>query len=165
MGADELTFERHVRPIFKAYCLDCHGGGEKLEGNLDLRLARFAAQGGDSGPAMVAGDPASSLLVMRLKAGEMPPTEKKVPAEQIGVIERWIAAGGKTSRDEPASLPPGIDITPQERAYWFFQPLSRPEPPEAASVDRVRSPIDAFLLAKLREKGLAFAPDADKRTP
>ena len=164
LEAEEPNFERHVRPIFKAYCLDCHGGGEKLEGNLDLRLARFAASGGDSGPAVVAGDPASSLLVMRLKTGEMPPTEKKVPAGQIAVIEQWIAAGGKSSREEPASLPPGIDITPEERAYWFFQPLRQPQPPEAVAADRVRTPVDAFLLAKLREKGLAFAPDADKRT-
>ena len=164
LEGEELSFEQHVRPIFKAYCLDCHGGGDKLEGNLDLRLARFAAKGGDSGRALVAGDSAASLLVMRLKAGEMPPTEKKVSAEQIAVIERWIAAGAKASRQEPESLPPGIDITPDERAYWFFQPLSRPVPPEASLADRVRTPIDAFLLAKLREKGLAFAPDADKRT-
>ena len=45
MAQDKLTFEQHVRPILKTYCLDCHGGGEKLEGNLDLRLARLAAKG------------------------------------------------------------------------------------------------------------------------
>jgi hypothetical protein len=163
-GAEDATFERQVRPIFKAYCLDCHGGGEKLEGNLDLRLARFVAKGGDSGPAIAAGDAAGSLLVQRLRAGEMPPTEKKVPPEQIAIIEQWIAAGAKTSRDEPEQLPPGIDITPEERAYWFFQPLGNPQPPAAGPEDRVRTPIDAFLLAKLREKGLAFTPDADKRT-
>src|SRR5215831_11971839 len=66
------TFERDVRPIFKAYCLDCHGGGEKLEGNLDLRLGRLAVKGGDGGAAIVPGKPAESLLVERLKAGEMP---------------------------------------------------------------------------------------------
>jgi hypothetical protein len=162
--AADLTFEGHVRPILKAYCLDCHGGGEKLEANLDLRLARFIAKGGDSGPAIAAGDAAGSLLVHRLHAGEMPPTEKKVPPEQIAVIEQWIAAGAKTSRSEPESLPPGIDITPEERAYWFFQPLSDPQPPAAAPADRVRTPIDAFLLARMREKDLAFSPDADRRT-
>jgi hypothetical protein len=163
-GAEGPIFERDVRPIFKAYCLDCHGGGEKLEGNLDLRLARFAAKGGDSGPAIAAGQAAESLLIQRLKSGEMPPTEKKVPPEQIAIIEQWIAAGAKAGREEPEQLPPGIDITPEERAYWFFQPLSQPDPPAAGPSDRVRTPIDAFLLARLREKGLAFAPDADKRT-
>ena len=67
---DKLTFEQHVRPILKTYCLDCHGGGEKLEGNLDLRLAKFAAKGGDSGPALVAGDAAKSKLVERMKSGD-----------------------------------------------------------------------------------------------
>src|SRR5262245_23029170 len=66
-GAAEPTFERDVRPILKTYCLDCHGGGETLSGNLDLRLARFAKKGGDSGPAIVAGDAAGSLIVERIK--------------------------------------------------------------------------------------------------
>jgi hypothetical protein len=72
LRAEELSFEQDVRPIFKAYCLDCHGGGEQIEGNLDLRLKRFAAKGGDSGPAVVAGNAPDSLLLARLKSGEMP---------------------------------------------------------------------------------------------
>src|SRR6266568_3754364 len=70
-AADLPTFEREVRPILKTYCLDCHGGGEKLQGNLDLRLRRFAVKGGDGGPAIVPGDAAGSLIVERMKAGEM----------------------------------------------------------------------------------------------
>src|SRR5262249_55738551 len=101
-AADEaVTFEQHVRPVLKAYCLDCHGGGERLKGKLDLRLRRFAVAGGESGPAVVPGDPAKSLLVQRLKAGEMPPTEKKVPADKVAAIERWVAAGAPAGRDEP----------------------------------------------------------------
>ncbi len=163
-GEDKVSFEQHVRPIFKVYCLDCHGGGEKVKGKLDLRLRRFAVRGGKSGPALIPGDAASSRLLKRLQAGEMPPGEKKVPAEQIAVIQRWIAAGAPARRDEPATLPPGIDITPEERAYWFYQPIRRVEPPQFTSADRVRTPIDAFVLAKLRDKGLSFNADADKRT-
>jgi hypothetical protein len=163
--ADEpVTFEKDVRPILKAYCLDCHGAGEKLKGGLDLRLRRLAAQGGDGGPAFVAGKPDASLLLKRLKSGEMPPGEKKVSAAQIAVIEKWIAADAPALSSEPAKLPPGIDISAGERAYWFFQPLRRPEPPLFKSADRVRTPVDAFVLAKLREKGLAFAADADRLT-
>src|SRR3977135_2521046 len=93
-AADEpLNFEQHVRPILKAYCLDCHGAGEKVKGGLDLRLKRFAEQGGKSGPVLVPGDPAKSLLLQRMKSGEMPTTEKKVPAEMVAVVEKWIAAG------------------------------------------------------------------------
>ncbi len=67
-------------------------------------------------------------------------------------------------RNEPDHLPPGIDITPQERAYWFFQPLRPVVPPAIPDSDRVRTPVDAFVLAKLREKGLSFNPEADRRT-
>ncbi|HKI37284.1 MAG TPA: PSD1 and planctomycete cytochrome C domain-containing protein [Gemmataceae bacterium] len=163
VAAEEtVTFEQHVRPILKTYCLDCHGGGEKLKGKLDLRLRRFAVKGGESGSAVVPGDPTKSRLLERMKAGEMPPTEKKVPADKVAVIERWIAAGAPAGRDEPENLPPGIDITPQERAYWFFQPVRRPDPPKFGTTDRVRTPIDAFVLAKLRDKRLSFNPDADR---
>src|ERR1044071_2270393 len=81
--AEKVTFEQHVRPILKAYCIECHGGGEKPKGQLDLRLRRFIVKGGRSGPAVVAHHPGKSPLVERLRSGEMPPTEKKVPAEQI----------------------------------------------------------------------------------
>jgi hypothetical protein len=158
------TFEHDIRPILKAYCLDCHGGGDTVEANLDLRLARFAVRGGDSGPAVVSGKGGESLLVTRLKSGEMPPGEKKVPAEEIAKIAAWIDAGIPTEREEPESLPPGIDITPQERAYWFYQPIARPEPPVVEQTERVRTPIDAFILARLHESNLDFAPDADSRT-
>src|SRR5207247_1406366 len=70
-AAEPPTFERDVRPILKTYCLDCHGGGEKLSGNLDLRLRRFAVKGGDTGAAIVPGNAAGSVMIERLKAGEM----------------------------------------------------------------------------------------------
>ena len=92
-AGEALTFEKDVRPIFKAYCLDCHGGGEAVKGHLDLRLKRFVQRGGDSGPAIVAGRPEESLLIERLKNGEMPPGEKKVPQEQVVLIEAGSRVG------------------------------------------------------------------------
>jgi Protein of unknown function (DUF1553)/Protein of unknown function (DUF1549)/Planctomycete cytochrome C len=159
-----LTFERDVRPILKEYCLDCHGGGESIKGKLDLRLKRFIERGGKSGPAIVAGKPEESYLLVRLKEGDMPPGEKKVPPEKIAVIERWVAGGAATLRREPERLSPGADITPEERAHWAFQPIRRGDPPAFRTPARVRTPIDAFVLARLRTRGLMFAPEADKRT-
>ena len=175
---EELTFEKQIRPVLKAYCLDCHGGGDKLEANLDLRLKRFALKGGDMGTALIPGDAAGSLMLQRMKSGEMPPTEKKVPADKIAIVEQWIATGAKTARDEPESLPAGtIGISADDRAYWFFQPLETPAVPVVSNTvtdetlraqqptsDLIRTPIDAFVLAKLREKGLRYAPDADRLT-
>ena len=123
------TFEQHVRPILKAYCLDCHGGGEKLKGKLDLRLKRFAEQGGDTGPAIVAGKPEESYLLDRLDAGEMPPGEKKVPRGAGRDHRALDRRRGGPLRPEPEGCRAGVDITPEERAYWAFQPVRRPEPP------------------------------------
>jgi Protein of unknown function (DUF1549)/Protein of unknown function (DUF1553)/Planctomycete cytochrome C len=162
-GADP-SFEKDVRPIFKAYCLDCHGAGEKMPGGLDLRLKRFTEAGGKSGPAFIAKQPDKSLFIERMKSGEMPPGEKKVPADQIAIIEKWIATGAATLREEPTTLPPGLGITADERAFWFYQPLQRANPPASSPADRVRTPVDAFVLAKLRERGLGFNADADKST-
>src|SRR5690606_30906815 len=65
----KVTFEEHVRPLFRTYCFDCHGTGEQLEGGLDLRLVRLMRAGGDSGPAIEPGDPAGSYLIERVKSG------------------------------------------------------------------------------------------------
>lgn len=206
---DELTFEAHVRPILKAHCLDCHGAEEDLKGKLDLRLVRLMRKGGESGAAIEPGKPESSLLLQRIKSGEMPPGQAKVSAREIEVLEKWIAAGARTAREEPAEIGKGLGITDEERSFWAFRPLVRPAVPKTSPVPlgeggrkpgegptaerptktatqnpksnaseslalalshgergplQIRSAVDAFVLAKLQERGLAFGPDADKLT-
>jgi mono/diheme cytochrome c family protein len=162
-GAD-LTFEHHVRPILKAHCFDCHGEGEKLKGDLDLRLRRLIVKGGESGPAMVPGQPEKSELVEKIRSGEMPKRDKKLSPEEIRLIEKWISDGAKTAREEPSEIGPGMLITEEERAHWAFQPVRRPPVPAFGNLDRVRTPIDAFLLAELCKQQLSFSPDADRVT-
>jgi hypothetical protein len=135
-----------------------------MEGGLDLRLRRLAVEGGESGPAIVPGDAASSLLLERVRAGEMPPTEKKLPPESIEVLAAWIAAGAPMLHDEPQTLGKGVPITEEDRAFWAFQPPRRPAMPSFGSEDRIRTSIDALLVGRMREMGLTFNPDADKLT-
>ena len=157
----EPQFERDIRPLLKIHCLDCHGATKEKKGGLDLRLRRLLAQGGDSGPAIVPGNSEKSRLLQRLRLGEMPPGDTKMPAEAIAVIERWIAAGAPTARPEPETLGDGLGVTHEERAYWFFQPIAAVEVPEMPDSTRIRNPIDAFLYARQQPKGLEFAADAD----
>jgi mono/diheme cytochrome c family protein len=164
-GADEarLTYEEHIRPILKANCFRCHGGEGETKGGLDLRLRRLIVAGGDSGPVITPGKRAESLLYERIHAGEMPPTERKLAPAEVALLGDWIDAGAPTARDEPETLEPGLEITPEERAFWSFQPIPPGVPiPSFTSGDRVRTPIDAFLAQSLREKGLTFSPDAPK---
>jgi len=163
--ADQLTLERDIRPILKEHCFDCHGATEEVEaGLLDLRLVRFMVTGGESGPAITLGKPTESLLLDRITSGEMPPSGKKVPDEQIAMIERWIATGAATATPEPEKIDPGIGITAEEREFWSFQPIVRPDIPEFDQTARVRTPIDALILQRMREQGLDFSADADKPT-
>src|SRR5207244_9284819 len=82
----------------------------------------------------------------------------------VAVIGRWIAAGARGARPEPQEIATGLQITPEERAFWSFQPIRRPAVPKVEAASRVRTPIDAFLLARLEEKKLTFSPEADRRT-
>lgn len=159
-----LTFEQHIRPILKANCFDCHGEGEKLKGGLDLRLRRLMLQGGESGPALKPGFPSESLLLQKIREGEMPKREKKLSASETALIEKWIAQGAPTARDEPKQIEPGLEITPEERAFWSFQPIRRPPVPRVRDGSGVRTPIDAFLLEAQAKRKFSFSPDADKLT-
>jgi hypothetical protein len=135
-----------------------------MEGGLDLRLRRLIVQGGASGPAIVPGAAASSLLLERVRAGEMPPTEKKLPTGDIEMLAEWIAAGAPTLREEPQSVDKGVPITEEDRSFWAFQPPRRPPIPAFGAEDRVRTSIDAVLIGRMRPLGLTFNPDADKLT-
>lgn len=157
---ESVSFERDVRPILREYCFDCHGATDDKKGNLDLRLVRFMRLGGDSGEAIVAGKPDDSLIIERIAANEMPPGEAHLPVEKLETIRRWIADGAKTDRDEPEQIGPGIPITFEDRNYWAFQPIVRPQV-NASSDSRARTPIDTLLLQAM-PTGLSFSPDAER---
>ncbi len=158
-GADALlTFEKDVRPILKAHCTHCHGEEEKPEGGVDLRLRRFMDE------IVVVGQPEKSQLVEVIRSGEMPEKGKPLTEAELNVIEKWIAQGAKTAKAEPLALAPGPIISDEDREYWAFQPIQKPEVPKNVETQKLRTPVDAFVLAKMNEKGLPMAPEADPRT-
>ncbi|MEP6670094.1 MAG: PSD1 and planctomycete cytochrome C domain-containing protein [Chthoniobacter sp.] len=161
----ELTFEHDVRPILKAHCTQCHGEEEKPKAGVDLRLRRFMDRLTEDGDhILVVGKPDDSEMVRMIREGEMPKKGKKVTPEELVTIERWITQGAKTAGSEPETLAPGAYITNEDRQFWSFKPIPHPAVPQLENATRVRTPIDAFVLAKLRQQKLDFAPDADKRT-
>src|SRR5690349_18499553 len=83
-------FEKQVRPILVARCHECHGGATH-KGNLRLDSHAAVLAGGDTGPAVVSGDPEKSLLVDAVRYGDlyqMPP-DSQLPAEEIKALEEW----------------------------------------------------------------------------
>ena len=153
-------------------CLLCHGR-RRQEGGLDLRTRASALKGGVSGPAIMPGDPDASLMIRRIAAEEMPPeahqarlSYRPVTSEELEDLRLWIADGAPWDEEQPIAVDPASDpmVSDEDREFWAFRPPRQAEPPAVRASDRVRQPIDAFLLAKLEEKDLAFSSDADRRT-
>ena len=120
--AKPLTFEDDIRPIFRSHCYDCHGSIKEKKGKLDLRLARVMIAGGETGPAIVAGDPDGSFLVKRLRDGSMPPGDVRVSDEEIAKISQWITQGAKPARPEPKQIGAGLG-TPLPAKELTLPPL------------------------------------------
>ena len=163
VSAEELFYEQPIRAILKAHCFQCHGEENVQKGKLDLRLQRFIVRGGESGPALVPGKTADSLLLHRIKSGEMPPGDKKLSAADILLIEKWIQQGALTQRNEPAIIA-ADELTAEELRFWAFQPVERPELPTVTQPELVRSPIDRFLLYRLEQENLSFSSTASRLT-
>jgi hypothetical protein len=166
---DEAFFEAKVRPLLVQHCQSCHGK-DKHKGELRLDTRAGFDTGGETGPTVVPGDPGKSLLVQAVRYEDdlkMPP-KGKLPAADIAVLTEWVKGGAPWPADKaPAAGGPKdtFDIAARAKAHWSFQPVKRPVVPETRNPkSEIRNPIDAFLLAKLQEKGLTFAPPADKRT-
>ncbi len=160
-------FEKAVRPLLIEQCGKCHI--EKAKGGLKLDTRANLLKGGDTGPAVVPGDAAKSLLVKSIQYdGElkMPPAGKLKPHE-IEAITKWVASGAVwPSADSGVSVKPadGPLFTAEQKQFWAFQPVKRPDIP--ANPDRKvgGSFIDAFIQQRLDKSGLMLSPPADKRT-
>ena len=155
-----LSFERDVRPILKAHCFQCHGEAGTTKGGVDVRLARFLIEK----DYVVPGKPGESLFLDVVRDGLMPKGEKKLAPKEIAVLEKWVAQGAKTLRPEPKELGKETVFTAEDREWWAFRPVTRPAVPKVRAEGRVRTPIDAFLLARLEKEGLSFNADAERAT-
>ena len=159
-------FEKKVRPVLVKHCYSCHSADvKKVKGEYRLDTRDAVLKGGASGPSVVPGDPAKSLLVQAVRhadpALKMPP-DAKLKAEEIADLEAWVKMGAPDPRDGGAPAK-GIDFE-KAKQFWAFKPVVRPEVPKVGRGQKTNNPIDAFVLAQLEAKGLKPAPPADKRT-
>jgi cytochrome c553 len=150
-------FEQNIRPVLVTRCYSCHTSSKMGGLRLDSREAML--EGGTSGPAIVVGKPEESQLI---QLGTNPDPEKRMPRggaglsdEEIAKLREWIQAGAEWPGADAtaAAADHGLHITPEQRAFWSFQPLLKPEAPAVQDTAWVKTPIDRFILAKLEEKG------------
>ncbi len=168
-AAQVSFYEKEVQPVLKQHCLRCHGEKpDKLKGGLDLATRKGTLVGGDTGPAVNLGKPAESLLLKAIHYKDdnhkMPPKGKLSDAD-IATLEKWVKEGLPVPAAQFGAevVKKGV-VTEEAKKYWAYQPVKRPIVPTVKDTAWVKSPIDAFVLAKLEAKGLKPVNPADKRT-
>jgi mono/diheme cytochrome c family protein len=157
----KIDFGQDVQPIFREHCYQCHGDRRQEAGfRLDYKPTVLA--GGELGPALVPGKSDESLLIHFVAGlrpeGIMPKKGGPLSPEQVGVLRAWI--------DQGAEFPDALSaVLYDKRDHWAFKPPVRPAVPEVPdSPWPIRNPIDAFVLARLKQEGLKPSPEADKAT-
>jgi len=162
-------FESKIRPILVDNCYHCHSHqSEKVKGGLLLDTREGLLKGGDTGPAIKPGDLEQSLLIKAVRYTDhdlqMPPKNKKLPADQIAALEAWVKMGAPDPRVAAAGVAAVQTIREKARSHWAFQPVRQPKVPDVKHKGWVRTPVDNFILAPLEAAHLLPSPQADKHT-
>ncbi len=150
---DRIEFNRDVRPILSDTCFKCHGPDKKhreADRRLDTRDGALAEN--ESVRAIVPGKLGESEAHARIHSTDadeqMPPPKsgKKLTARQIAILDKWIEQGA------------------EYQPHWAYIVPVRPAVPPTDDAAFVKNPIDALVLARQRELGLAHAAEADRVT-
>lgn len=147
-----------VKPLLRERCLACHGA-LKQEGNLRLDTAASMRTGGDSGPAIVAGDLTASHLLERISSNDesvrMPPEGEPLKPDEIEAIRDWIMSGAAGPENEQPEADP--------RSHWSFQAVRSPRLPSQVAAHAL-SPVDSLLNVRRKTAGLNPVAEADRAT-
>ena len=162
MAAEPVDFVRDVRPILAAHCFDCHGD-EKQESGLRLDAAAGLVAGGNSGPAIVAGqerrEHAGAGHARQGRRSFQDAARRDGERSRPSRSRCW-RAGSTRGRKCPTKRRPAAARRTSD--HWSFQPLARPATAGGEEPGWVRNPIDAFVLAQLEAAGLAPSPEAEQ---
>jgi cytochrome c553 len=166
-------FEANIRPVLVDTCGECHTDSE--DGGLRVDSREALLKGGETGAAIVPGDPENSLLLHAIRrdpgAPRMPKSKPKLPDAVAAAFAEWIKQGAPWPAATTAAMPdntakPAVvaTITPEQRAWWSFRPLTQPAPPDVRNAEWPKTEIDRFVLARLEREGLEPVRPADRRT-
>ncbi len=153
----QLDFNQDVQPILASNCFSCHGPDPEMRKaglRLDLEETAFRKRPGHP-DAIVPGHPDQSELIKRIESRDthqlMPQSPqgeaKPMKPADIAVLKQWIKEGAVY------------------RPHWAFEKPSRPPIPAIAKNDKwSKTPIDQFILERLKKESLSPSPEADKAT-
>ena len=130
-------FELKIRPILANRCYGCHSSAPL--GGLAVNTRNGLLKGGKSGPAVVPGNPEESLLIQSVNHTaeklKMPMGQGKMPDSEIALLTAWVKDGAFWPESAVALNTPKSTyvITPEQRKFWAFQPITKPAPPAVIS--------------------------------
>lgn len=157
-----IDFEKNIAPILSVYCVECHHA-KQANGGLNLTDLASASRGGESGQAIVSGDPKSSLLWKRIAAAEMPPEENPpLNKSQKDQIRRWLLSGASWPNNRRLSQYEFSSSSRAGKDWWSLQVIRRPAVPKTGN-PQVRNAIDQFVIRKLGRNGLSMSKPASRR--
>jgi Protein of unknown function (DUF1553)/Protein of unknown function (DUF1549)/Planctomycete cytochrome C len=164
-----LYFEKYIRPLLIEYCYECHSASSKeFKGGLRLDDRKAWQEGGNSGPAIVPGEPDASLVikaVMSSDPDERMPPDDRLSNDAINHLKHWIAMGAPDPREFQAAQKttsnPADPIAGRE--HWAFRPLNASHPPIVEGNQATHSAIDAFIRDGWKQAGLVPSKPADDR--
>jgi len=172
-GASDLEFfEQKIRPVLAEKCFECHSADSKsLKGNLLLDSREGFLKGGDSGPALVPGEPEKSPFISALHYQDpdtaMPPKKAggKLPEPVIAAFAEWVKAGAPWPEAKAAkTTSKKFDLERRKEEHWCWKAPERHPLPAVQNRDWPHTQSDAFVLAKLEAAQLKPAPVADRAT-
>ena len=162
MRRGQQLFRDHVRPVLIKQCLECHGG-KATRGKLDLSTRKTLLSRGVIGKTAK-----TSRLIQALRHSKrpfMPKGRAKLDEATLKRFEQWIALGAPYDKPliagRAANSPSGISDA--ERRFWSFRPLRTTSPPAIQS-GWIRTPVDRFILTRLKQRGLSPNSAASRRT-
>ncbi len=157
-------FNSEIQPVLEKKCVSCHGEQKKMAA-LDLSNFAGVMKGGSSGPVIAPGKPERSLLWKMIESDKMPLGGTLTIAEKQTI--RAYIEQGRFPREEMDAAQQAREaalITPQARNWWSFRKPVKAAAPAVKNRDQVSTAIDAFVLAKLEERGWKMRPEADRVT-
>ena len=148
LKADEISFNRDIRPIFLKNCTACHGGVKEAGGISFIYRDRALSKAESGEIAIVPGKPDSSEIMRRIRSkdpDEIMPKPKHGPplkAAEIKLIETWISEGAKWEE------------------HWAFIPPVEKTIPKLKNEDWAAQPFDRLVLENIEKNHLTPSPQA-----
>ncbi|HEX3132865.1 MAG TPA: DUF1549 domain-containing protein, partial [Planctomycetota bacterium] len=157
-------FEAKIRPVLAETCYECHSSAKKVKAKLHLDSREGVLQGGESGPALVPGNPEKSLLIKAISYHDedlqMPP-KKRLPDRVVADFVTWVQRGAPDPRTAPVVSAKGFDET-LVKNHWSYRPLIRPAVPVVRDEAWSRTAVDRFIRAAQEAAGAAPAAPASR---